>query len=290
MSAIELSGRPIAITGASSGIGAATAVACARAGMPVAVGARRVDRLERLVERIRSEGGRAIAIGVDVRSAEECRAFVDRAAAEFGGLYAVYANAGYGAEAEVVEMMGPGDGGLRDMFETNFFGSMNVVGPALVHMLRSAGPERGHVLFCSSCLAKMAVPYYGVYCATKAAQNHIARAMNIELRPRGIFVSSVHPIGTKTEFFGEVDRRAGGARRISHTPDWFMQTPEFVAARTLACLRRPRPEVWMGLRGWAVRTGMAMGTATPRLTDWALRRMSGARLAEAERAEGRAGG
>lgn len=277
MPRIDLTGRPIVITGASSGIGAATAVACARAGMPVVVGARRADKLRAVVERIAGEGGRAVSRECDVTSPEQCRDLVEACRREFGTVYAVYANAGYGEECP---LDGTTDAQVRAMFETNFFGSLNVIRPALEIMKANPGPHRGHVLWCSSCLGKMSVPYYSIYCATKAAQNHVSRAMNLELRERGIFSTSVHPIGTRTEFFQQVRERAKGNKIMHYTPESSMQTPELVARKTLDALRAPRPEVWTGVQGWAVRIGMSLATMMPSTADRVMRRMVKARMNE----------
>src|SRR5437868_6360217 len=103
MPRIDLTGKPIAITGASSGIGLATALACARAGMPVALAARREDRLQEAVAKIRGEGGKAIAVRADVDSPQDCRALVERTVAELGSIYAVFANAGYGAYTPITD-------------------------------------------------------------------------------------------------------------------------------------------------------------------------------------------
>lgn len=273
--AIDLAGRPIAITGASSGIGAATALACAAAGMPVALGARRTEMLEAVAARIRGAGGRAFVFRMDVTDAAQAAGFVEAAAAEFGGLYAVYANAGIGLEAPVAEMT---DAAMRDIFEINFFGSLNVIRPALGLMARNPGPHRGHVLLCSSCVARMALPYYGAYSATKSAQHHIGRAMRMELHPQGIHVSTVHPVGTRTEFFDNVKAKNGKLQLVDHTPDRLMQSPETVARATVRCLRRPRAEVWTSTM---VRLGMAVCAALPGVEDWAMRRMVRQRLARA---------
>lgn len=278
MPRVDLAGRPIVISGASSGIGAAAAVACARAGMPVALGARRADRLAGVVDEIRGAGGRAVAVETDVTRAEDCRRLVEACVAEFGGVYGAFANAGYGEESPLHRMT---DRAVRDMFETNLFGSLNLLRPALEAMLgaprpapgAAAGPYRGHLLWCSSCLARMALPYFSVYSATKAAQAHMATAMRLELRGEGVYVSSVHPIGTRTEFSQRVVDRAGGAARQSlMTPAMFKQEASFVADRLVACLRRPHPEVWPGAKSHAVRWGMAVAAAMPRLGDWGLGR------------------
>jgi short-subunit dehydrogenase len=273
---IDLRDRPIAITGASSGIGAATAIACARAGMPVVLAARRADKLDTVVQRIKAEGGRALAVACDVTDAEQCRAVVDQTVAQFGSIYAAFANAGYGEETALLEMS---DEKVRAMFEANFYGTLNLVRPAARRMV-DAG--RGHVLICSSCLARMAIPYYSIYSATKASQALVGRAMAIELGPMGVHVSTVHPIGTKTEFFDTAATRSGGRSALtSHSSDRFMQSADFVASRIVRCLQRPRPEVWTGWSGKGVRLGMAICAALPGIENMVLRRMVRTRMAKA---------
>ncbi|MDX9911537.1 MAG: SDR family NAD(P)-dependent oxidoreductase [Phycisphaerales bacterium] len=260
---------PIAITGASSGIGAATAIACARAGMPVALGARREDRLRELASRIEREGGRAVYLAMDVTDPAACARLIEVAEDAFGPLYGVFANAGIGVERPMHEM---GDDELRRMLEVNFHGTMNVVRPAVSRMLAHG---RGHVLICASCLSKIGIPYYGAYCASKAAQDCVARAMRHELRPRGIYVSSVHPIGTSTEFFDEAAKRTregvaeGDATLALRTPRSMMQPPERVARAIVKCLQKPRGEVWTSV---PTRLALVLATAMPETADWFLRR------------------
>lgn len=273
MARIDLTGRPIAITGGNSGIGAAIALACARAGMPLALGARRADRLDRVASMARDLGVPVFTRALDVRDAAACREFIRLAWGELGPLYAVCANAGYGLERPVHET---DDAALRDIFETNFFGSMHVLRPAIDLMLggpaERPGP-RGHLLMVSSCLAKMTVPLYGAYSATKAAQNHIGRAMRLELAPLGIRVSTIHPITTRTDFFDTVKQQSDKRDIVAHAPAWFSQDASVVADRTVACLRRDRPEVWTGFKGAFVRFGMCVNTLLPRLADWTTRGM-----------------
>ncbi|MCU0688783.1 MAG: SDR family NAD(P)-dependent oxidoreductase [Phycisphaerales bacterium] len=286
--AIDLRGRALAITGASSGIGAATAIAASRAGMPVALAARRLDKLEAVVAKIRASGGHAIAVACDVTDASACEAFVAQAERELGGLYGVFANAGYGQEAPVLAMP---DGELRAMFETNLFGSLAVIRPAVAAIRRRSreglrrGEPIGHVLWCSSCLALLPTPMHGVYSASKAAQHHLSRAMRTELAGEGIEVSSVHPIGTRTEFFdtaAETTLRSGAGvkpRLIDRADSAFMQDASVVAARVVACLRRPRAEVWTGLPALALRTAMAGAAWMPNVADPLIGRLVRARLA-----------
>jgi short-subunit dehydrogenase len=273
--AIDLTAKPIAITGGSSGIGAATALACARAGMPVAIGARRADKLAEVVRAITHAGGRAVAVTMDVRRPEDNRRLIETTVEAFGSIYSVFANAGYGAEAAVARMS---EAEIRDMFECNFFGSLSLARAVIPHLEKNPPPLRGHILLCSSCLAKMTLPYYSIYSATKAAQAHIGRAMNLELEPRSIRVSTVHPVTTRTEFFDQVKARSGGAELANHSLRLFVQSPERVASAIVRCLRRPRPEVWTSL---PTRLGMAACTAFPGIEDWFLRRIVRKREAEA---------
>lgn len=274
MPRIDLQGKPIVITGASSGIGAATAIACARAGMPVALGARRVDQLNAVAEKVRAVGGRVIVLSVDVTSPKDCEALIEACAAEFGSVYSVFANAGYGEESRLHEFP---DNRIRAMFETNFYGSLNIIRPALHRMLASplaSGGYRGHVLWCSSCLARLSLPRYSIYSATKAAQALCAQSMRHELKAEGVYVSSVHPIGTKTEFSDQVRARSGGERKTVQTPASLKQSADFVADRIVRCLQHPKPEVWTGLKGHAVGVAMGLGLAFPRVGDWVLGRMA----------------
>lgn len=265
MMAIDLRGKPIAIAGASSGIGKATALACAAAGMPVALGARRMDKLRAVAQDIERMGGTALALELDVVGDESCRAFIEQAEQQIGPLHAVFANAGFGFEKPVHDT---GDPEMREIFEVNFFGTLRIARPAIERFLER---RSGHVLICSSSIGKMAIPGYGAYCATKAAQWHIGRAMRHELRPLGIHVSSVHPIGTSTEFFEEARRRSGGGSLVENTPKAFIQPPERVARAIVACLRRPRTEVWTSL---TARLGMGLLSTFPRVADTVLGRFA----------------
>lgn len=269
---MHLANLPIAITGASSGIGAATAIACANAGMPVVLAARRVDKLEHVANLIRSTGGRAHIVAYDASRREDAEMLVAESVRAFGSLYAVFANAGYGAEREVMDTS---EADIRAMFETNFWGSLWLAKAAAARMLTATAPRegrRGHILLCSSCLSKIGIPRYAAYCASKAMQDHFARAMRHELRDRSVFVSSVHPIGTRTEFFGKVKQQGG--ELIAKTPDRLMQPPERVANAIVKCLRRPKGEVWTS---WTTRCALGAATIAPGIADWTLARMVRAR-------------
>lgn len=235
---INLKDKPIAITGAGTGIGLATAIQCAAAGMPVALAGRRKDKLDAGVEQIKASGGRAIAVVTDVSNPTDCQNLIDQTIEQFGSLYAVYANAGYGVETAVHETS---DKAMRNIFETNYFGTLNTIRPALEHMRQNSA---GHILICSSAIGKIGIPYYGAYCATKAAQTIIGRSMKHELQPLNIHVTTVHPVLTSTEFAKTAQAHSGGSRIADDMPRFLVQSPDRIASATLRALRRPRTEVW----------------------------------------------
>ena len=120
----------------------------------------------------------------------------------------------------------------------------------------------------SSAVAKFTLVNFGAYSATKAAQNHVCRALRLELHPHGIEVSSVHPITTRTGFFRRADEYVGQptepALPFGRAPAWFTQPPERVAEAIVRCLRRPRPEVWTS---FTTRLAAGLMTAFPRMAD-----------------------
>jgi short-subunit dehydrogenase len=264
----DLRGNVIVITGASSGIGAATAVACARAGMNVVLNARRAEMLDAVADRVRQAGTDALVVTGDVTADGISERMLDAARDRFGRFDAVFANAGYGFDLAAHEVS---DEVLRKIFDVNFFAAMDLLNAAAVRLL--AGDRRGHLLMCSSCLGRFTLPGHSAYSATKAAQAHVCTAMRIELEPHGIYVSSVHPITTITEFF-EVSSRlsgkdAGGKSAPEHAPRFFVQPAERVANAVVKCLRRPRPEVWTSFTTRAVAAAM---TLSPRFGDVILRK------------------
>lgn len=266
---IDLHNKPILISGASSGIGAATAIACANVGMKVALMARREDRLKEVADRIGADQSHIIVGSVD--SDEDCERALESCVDRFGSMYAVLANAGYGHE-QACHTSSQED--IRAMFETNFFGSLRLVQPAIARFKQQGS---GHALMVASCLSKIGLPHYGAYCATKAAQDHFCRAMRMELHNTSIHVSSVHPIGTKTEFFNEAAKRSGGDLDLAGSSERFMQSPDRVARAIVKCLQRPKGEVWTS---WPVRLALGASVAFPGTTDWALRRVMKKRRGE----------
>jgi NADP-dependent 3-hydroxy acid dehydrogenase YdfG len=189
----DLSGQVVAITGASSGIGEATALACARAGAAVALAARRVDRIDALAQRILADGGRAIAVQTDVGEEARARAFVERAHAELGRLDVLVNNAG-------VMLLGPIENAptdeWRQMIHVNVFGVLYCTHAALPLM---SAQGSGHIVNVSSVAGRFARAGSGVYNLTKFGVGAFSEALRQELAPAGLRVTLVEPGAVATE-------------------------------------------------------------------------------------------
>ncbi len=263
MATRDLTDKVIVITGASAGIGAATAIEAARAGMHVVVSARRAERLEQVAEQVRRLGRQALVVPADVADDEQVVHLAERTMETFERLDVMFANAGYGYLTGTASM---DRGQERRMWEVNYFGTMRCVRAALPIMQTQ---KSGHLVITSSIVGRIGLPYYTAYSASKSAQDTMAMGLRLEVEPFGIDVTVVFPVGTRTEFF-EVSKSIGGYDTIvENTPKGFMQMPDHVARRVVAALRRPRMEVWPNRLS---RYGAGLGLLLPRLTRRALRK------------------
>jgi NADP-dependent 3-hydroxy acid dehydrogenase YdfG len=192
----ELEGRVAAITGASSGIGEATALSLAGAGASVALAARRRDRIDALAERIRGDGGRAVAIETDVSDETQARAFVEQAHGELGGLDVLVNNAG-------VMLLGPVEGAdteeWRRMIDVNVLGLLYCTHAALPLMREGGG---GDVVNVSSVAGRHARAGAAVYNFTKFGVTAFSEALRQEALHSKIRVTCVEPGFVETELQG----------------------------------------------------------------------------------------
>jgi clavulanate-9-aldehyde reducatase len=193
---IDLTGQVVAVTGASSGIGQATALACARAGASVAVGARRVERIEELARQIEGEGGRAIAVPTDVGDEVQANAFVERAHGELGRLDVLVNNAG-------VMLLGPIENApteeWRRMIHANLFGVLYCTHAALP-LMHAQGS--GHIVNVSSVAGRVARAGSGVYNLTKFGVGAFSESLRQESVALGVRVTVVEPGAVATELPG----------------------------------------------------------------------------------------
>jgi NADP-dependent 3-hydroxy acid dehydrogenase YdfG len=193
MNPLDLGGRVVAITGASSGIGEATAIACARAGAAVALAARRADRIDQLVSRIEDEGGRAVALPTDVGDERQARAFVEHAYEQLGRLDVLVNNAG-------VMLLGPVEGADTDewrrMVDVNVLGLLYCTHAALPVMREQGG---GHIVNVSSVAGRRAGAGAAVYNLTKFGVCGFSEALRQEALHAKIRVTIIEPGAVETE-------------------------------------------------------------------------------------------
>ncbi|WP_086694474.1 SDR family oxidoreductase [Streptomyces recifensis] len=195
----SLSGRVAVVTGASSGIGEATAERLAAMGAHVAVLARRAERLDSLVERIKKQGGRAVALAVDVTDAAAVQSAADRVAEDFGDADLLVNNAGVMLPAPIEERA---TDQWQQQVDLNITGLMNVIGAFTPQLVRAAR-ERGvaDLVNMSSIAAQNIFPNFAVYSGTKAFVTHLSRHLRVELGPKNVRVSALEPgiVGTELQ-------------------------------------------------------------------------------------------
>ena len=201
--------RVVAITGASAGIGRATAVRLARDGAALAICARRAEALASAAEEIQRAGGEAVAVSADVTREADMVALVAAAVDRFGRLDAMVCNAGFGIYGPI-DQIEPAR--MQQLLDVNYMGTYLAARAALPVFRRQ---QQGHLIIVSSIVGKRGVPFMAAYAATKFAQVGFAESLRAELRGSGIHVTIVYPISTRTEFFDVMTRVSGSATRAA---------------------------------------------------------------------------
>lgn len=193
----RLKNQVVLITGASSGIGRAAALAFAKEGCRLALGARRAERLEALASELRARHGSECLIApLDVRETNAVDAFVQQTTARFGAIDVLLNNAGLALGLDRVRDVTDGD--LQILMETNVIGALKVA-RAVVRVME-AQPSGGTILSLGSIAGHFAYEGGSVYCATKHALKAITEALRIEVNGKPIRVGSIDPGMVETEF------------------------------------------------------------------------------------------
>jgi NADP-dependent 3-hydroxy acid dehydrogenase YdfG len=185
--------RAAIVTGASSGIGAATAAALAAAGHPVVLGARRVDRLEDLAAKIRADGGEALALPLDLTDTDSIATFAQRAEAELGPIEVLVSNAG---DVQPITTVGAAPAEFTRQLQVNLLGAQALVHEVVPHMFTR---RRGDVVFVTSEVAHTPRTHMAAYVASKAGLEGFATAMAMECEGTGVRVGIVRPGPSSTE-------------------------------------------------------------------------------------------
>lgn len=249
--------RPVAIiTGASSGIGEATARLLSQKGYRVVLAARRLDRLEALAEELRNAGGEALAVETDVAHLYDLQNLVQETLREFGEINVLFNNAGIGC-IDWLERLDLVDD-IDAQIQINLTAVIQLTRLVLPHMLAR---RSGHLINMSSVAGLLPVPTYSVYSASKFGLRGFTEALRRELKPSGIHVSGLYPGGVNTAF-REKSGRAPRSRL--RTPDFLRLSAEDVAEAVWSLIRRPRRALVMP---WPMRVAAAINGLFPGLVE-----------------------
>lgn len=184
--------RPAIVAGASAGIGEATALELAARGFPVALGARRVEKLDDLVAKIRADGGEAVGFHLDVTDPDSVKSFVTQSVEALGEIEVLVAGAGdtyFGKLAEI------SSDDFNSQLQIHLVGANRLAGAVLPGMIER---QRGDLIFVGSEVALRQRPHMGAYGAAKAALVAMVSNYQMELEGTGVRASIVHPGPTKT--------------------------------------------------------------------------------------------
>lgn len=208
-----LEGRVALVTGASSGLGRHFALTMARAGAKVAVAARRLDKLDELVEEIEGFDGRALAVSLDVTDPASVIAAVQTAETELGAIAILVNNAGVGGAKPALETE-PED--WDRIIDTNLRGAWLMAQETARHMTRLG--HGGSIINIASMLGLVVRSQVPAYCASKAALIHLTRALALELAPQDIRVNAIAPGYFETDLSRPFLTTEAGAKLVERIP------------------------------------------------------------------------
>lgn len=229
-----IQGKVVAITGASSGIGESTALLLAERGASVVLGARRTDRLDDIVRRIRKAGGRAIARAVDVTRREDLDGLVEQAVDDFGRLDVLVSNAGIARLSPVADV---DTEGWRAMTDVNLNGVLNGLAAALPVFRRQG---EGHLVTTVSTSGLQIVPTQAVYAATKNAVRTLLEGLRQESTDGAVRTTSVSPGYVRTELIDSMDMAPEIREQVQRNMAEFGIDADAVARTIAFAIEQPR--------------------------------------------------
>lgn len=194
----NITGKVVVITGASSGLGEATARLLSSEGATVVLAARRAERIEALAEEIKGEGGQALAVPTDVTNRAQVKELVDKAVATFGRVDVMLNNAGLMPLAPLDQLK---TDEWDQMIDVNLKGVLNGIAAALPHM---QAQKSGHFINVSSVYGHKLGPDATVYCATKFAVRALSEGLRQEVKPYNIRTTVISPGAVATELLEHI--------------------------------------------------------------------------------------
>lgn len=235
----------VVITGASSGIGEALAYELAKAGASLALAARSAERLEKVAAECLRLGAKAAPFETDVSDEDQCKSLVDSTMTTYGRIDALVNNAGFGARAPLADL--PSLDLFVEVLNTNFMGSVYCTYHALPHLKQT----KGRIIAVVGLIAKVPLPDYGSYTASKYAMAGFFDSIRMELEDSGVSVTTVYPDFVATRFAAnerDADGRPRGqaAARIYSEKTMTAQKCAELIVESAAARRR---EVTLSLRG-----------------------------------------
>lgn len=252
---MDWTNKVVLITGASSGIGRGLAVELARRGAAVGLLARRAELLREIVAKIEPTGGRALALACDVTNAAAVRDAADQLSSSFGPIDVLIANAGVASADQAEELKAEQVAGLINV---NVIGVVNSVTAVLGGMLARG---RGQLVAISSLAAYRGLPKSAAYCSSKAAVSAFFESLRLDLEPKGIAVTIIHPGFIKTPLT---------AGRKAQMP-FLMELDDAVEKIVRAIQKQKKSYAFPWQLATIVRAGMVMPIF---MYDWISRRNS----------------
>jgi len=233
-----IKGKVVIVTGASSGIGEATARQFGREGAKVVLAARRVDKLESLAQEINGmgTGAEVLVVQADLSKLEDIQFLIKQTLDKYSRIDILVNNAGFG-RLDWLENLDPVKD-IQGQFDVNVMGVIQTTRQALPIMIKQ---RSGSIINMCSMAGLVATPTYSIYAACKHAVHGFSEALRREVKPWGIDVSMVYPGGVITEFASH----AGIKRKTkATTPKFMLLTAEQVAEAMVRLVRRPK-SMWI---------------------------------------------
>ncbi len=222
----------ILVTGATSGIGEASARRFAQAGYRVVIAGRRVERLQALTERLVAQGGQVLPVAADMGKLEQVQELKRKTLEAYGRIDILLNNAGFGS-LDWLERLEPGRA-VQELIQVNLTGMILMAQAVLPTMIEQ---RSGHIINMSSVAGLLAPPTYTVYAATKFGVRGFSEALRREVRLFGIRVSVICPGVVETEFAGHT---GFDSKRAIKSPGWLTLSADQVAEAVWRLARRPR--------------------------------------------------